>query len=277
MANWPGYKHGHPPSHAPYPNLGIRYMAASAPILRANAAGKLAMGVHEIEQFNFFCTDQPNIPGLRADYGALRGVHDLAFLRGKPKHYCLSAPSGRPSSLWETPEQVPAVLDPKNRREFRLAMCAEPGRYEAGGASCDRTHRRSRRGSGSASTSPGRASRAVKTQDMLFPVGPYTQFTETYTAWEFELPSSAIREGWNTVTVINNTKNPPAPVKVVSLELASTEAWQLVDAAPGLPGPSRFFAEPPPRRAGWPLRRDGAVPLCSGRARPLRSFQARAN
>jgi hypothetical protein len=95
MANWPGYKHGHPPSHAPYPNLGIRYMAASAPILRANAAGKLAMGVHEIEQFNFFCTDQPNIPGLRADYGALRGVHDLAFLRGKPKHYCLSSPSGR--------------------------------------------------------------------------------------------------------------------------------------------------------------------------------------
>jgi hypothetical protein len=223
----PNWVPGHAPAlaakapktgQAPYPNLGIRYMAASAPMLRANAAGKLAMGVHGIEQFNFFCTDQPNIPGLRADYGALRGVHDLAFLRGKPKHYCLSSPSGRLSSLWETPEQVPAVLDPKNRREFRLTMCAEPGGTSlAVQVVIERTVQPARLGISFNGAWPLFENR--QTQDMLFPVGPYTQFTEAHTAWQFTLPSSAIREGWNTVTVINNTKNPPAPVKVVSLEL----------------------------------------------------------
>ncbi|MEO7652225.1 MAG: hypothetical protein ABIZ80_17310, partial [Bryobacteraceae bacterium] len=66
----PNWVPGHSPNfvaktaqsgQAPYPNAGVRYMAASAPMLRANAAGKLAMGVHGIEQFNFFCTDQPKV------------------------------------------------------------------------------------------------------------------------------------------------------------------------------------------------------------------------
>lgn len=104
---------------------GIRYMAASPQMLWANAAGKLAMGVHGIEQFNFFCTDQPKIPGLRGQYSALKGTHDLASLRGKPKHYCLSTPSGNNSMAWELPEQLPAVIGSKQRREFRLSMCAE--------------------------------------------------------------------------------------------------------------------------------------------------------
>src|SRR5206468_10172423 len=101
----------HPPdmSKAPYPHAGTRYMAASPQMQRANAAGKLAMGVHGIEQFNFFCSDQPSIPGLRADYSVLRNTHDLNFLRGKPKHYCLSTPSGNASAAWELPEQLPVV------------------------------------------------------------------------------------------------------------------------------------------------------------------------
>ena len=54
---------------------------------------------------------------------------------------------------------------------------------------------------------------------MLFPVGPYTHFTEPHTAWEFTLDAAAIRRGWNSVTVTNNTRKPAASVKVVSVEL----------------------------------------------------------
>ena len=54
-----------------YSNLGIRYLSASAELLRGNAAGKLAMGMDGIETFNFFCTDQVKIPGLRGDYASL--------------------------------------------------------------------------------------------------------------------------------------------------------------------------------------------------------------
>ncbi|MEO7650204.1 MAG: hypothetical protein ABIZ80_07030, partial [Bryobacteraceae bacterium] len=204
-------------------NAGVRYMAASAPMLRANAAGKLAMGVHGIEQFNFFCTDQPKVPGLRGDYPALKGIHDLAFLRGKPKHYCLSSPSGRLSTLWETPEQVPAVLDPKQRREFRLTMCAEPAAARLTvQVVVEKTSQAPRLGVSFNGAWPVFESR--QTQNMLFPVGPYTQFTGAHTAWEFTVPASAIREGWNTVTVTNNTKKPPASVKVVSLELGVNAA-----------------------------------------------------
>lgn len=206
------------PGRAPYPNLGIRYMAASAPMLRANAAGKLAMGVHGIEQFNFFCTDQPKIPGLRGDYAALRGIHDAASLRGKPKHYCLSSPSGRLSTLWETPEQIPVVIDPGNRREFRLTMGGEP----AGGKLAiqvvlEKMAQPPRLGLSFNGAWPIFGAR--ETSQMLFPVGPYTQFTEAHTAWQFALDTSAIRPGWNSVTVVNNTRKPPAAVKIVSVEL----------------------------------------------------------
>ena len=68
-------------------------MSASPQMLWANAAGKLAMGVHGIEQFNFFCTDQPRIPGVRCDYSALKGTADLASLRGKPKHTAFPHPA----------------------------------------------------------------------------------------------------------------------------------------------------------------------------------------
>lgn len=221
--NWipgsaPGLGATAPVGRAPYPNAGVRYMAASAPMLRANAAGKLAMGVHGIEQFNFFCTDQPKIPGLRADYDALRGIHDPAALRGKEKHYCLSSPSGRLSMLWETPEQIPAVLAPKHRREFRLAMAAEPpGGRLAIQVVVEKSATPPRLGLSFNGAWPVFDSR--ETRQMLFPVGPYTQFTEPHLAWEFTLDRTAIRHGWNSVTVTNNNPASGAPVTVVSLEL----------------------------------------------------------
>ena len=218
--NWvPGHSaaltaQGFERSRAPYPDLGLRYMAASAPMLHANAAGKLAMGVHGIEQFNFFCTDQPRTPGLRADYAALRHIHDAAWLRGQPKHYCLSSPSGRLSTLWETPEQIPAVLDPKQRREFRLTMAAEPAgtRFRVQ-LVVEKTAVPARLGVSWNGAWPVFTSR--ETTEMLFPVGPFTHFTSAHTAWEFTLPADRIENGWNTVTVTNNTKT---PVKIVSVE-----------------------------------------------------------
>jgi hypothetical protein len=203
---------------APYPNAGVRYMAASAPMLRANAAGKLAMGVHGIEQFNFFCTDQPKVPGLRADYAALRGLHDTAGLRGKTKHYCLSSPSGRLSAAWETPEQIPAVIAPRLRREFRLTMAAEPAdRKLEIQVVVEKTGTPPRLGLSFNGAWPTFESRP--TQEMLFPVGPYTQFTPAHTARQFSLNAAAIRAGWNTVTVINNNPASGAAVTVVSVEL----------------------------------------------------------
>ncbi|MFN7932234.1 MAG: hypothetical protein U0R19_02845 [Bryobacteraceae bacterium] len=201
---------------APYPNLGVRYMAASAQMLRANAAGKLAMGVHGIEQFNFFCTDQPKVPGLHADYAALRGIHDLATLRGKEKHYCLSSPSGRLSMLWEIPEQIPAVLDPKQRREFRLTMCKEPaGAKFTAQVVVEKSGKPARLSLSHNGAWPVFPLR--ETQAMLFPVGLYKQFPDTYTAWEFTLDAAAIGEGWNSFTVTNQNKD--GVVKIVSFEL----------------------------------------------------------
>jgi hypothetical protein len=215
----PNWVKGHAPglakSAGSYPGLGNRYMAASAPMQHANAAGKLAMGVHGIEQFNFFCTDQPKIPGLRADYSSLRGTHDLDVLRGKPKHYCFSTPSGSASAAWELPEQLPVSLEPKQRRDLRLAMCGEPrGRLvvqvvvDAGSAS-------SRIGVSFNGAWPEYGSQ--QTREMLFPVGPYTSHVAGHVAFNFPANVRDIRDGWNHITVINNSKQ--QAVKVVSVEL----------------------------------------------------------
>ncbi len=207
-----------PPGRAPYPDAGVRYMAASPQMLWANAAGKLAMGVHGIEQFNFFCTDQVKLPGLRGDYSALRGIHDLTALRERPKHYCLCSPSGRLSALWETPEQVPAVIDAKHRREFRLAMSAEPARRNFRvQVVVEKTPEPPRLGLSFNGAWPLFESR--QTQEMLFPVGPYTEWTQAHHAWEFGLDASSIRDGLNSVVVYNNGKTGSYPVKVVSPEL----------------------------------------------------------
>ena len=206
-------------SSLPEVKPSLRYLSASAPMLRANAAGKLVMGVHGIEQFNFFCSDQPKIPGMRGDYDALRNIHNLEFLRGKPKHYCLASPSGHLTMLWETPEQVPAVIDSRNRREFRLSMCAEPPAARLfAQVVIEKPAAAVRLGVSFNGAWPTYESR--ETREMLFPSGALTQFSDTLTAWEFPLDAAMIRDGFNTLTVLNNTKTPPAAVKVMSVELA---------------------------------------------------------
>ena len=205
-------------------NLGNRLMAASPEMQHANAAGKLAMGVHGIEQFNFFCTDQPRIPGLRCDYSALKGTADLAYLRGRSKHYCLSTPpQGRQgmAPVTDLPEQVPAVLPPQWRKEFRLSMCAEPrDRNLQLTVQVVIENRPNPPHLGVSFNGNWPVFKRAETRDLLFPTGPYTQLTSKHLGLNYLLDASQIKEGWNTVLVHNTDKDSDGnAVTIVSLEL----------------------------------------------------------
>ncbi|HVF10811.1 MAG TPA: hypothetical protein VNA16_08410, partial [Abditibacteriaceae bacterium] len=124
----PNWMYGYAPESG---NSGYRLLSASTPLLRGNAAGKLAAGADGIEQFNFFCTDEegihPTAAKRQAVYPALRGLEDLEHLRGQAKHYALATSFGHYAfPLFEFAEQVPTTVAPEGRRAFMLSMCAEP-------------------------------------------------------------------------------------------------------------------------------------------------------
>jgi hypothetical protein len=230
----PNWVHGDAPSlhnrsvsllGASYPNLGIRYMAASPQMQWANAAGKLAMGVDGIEQFNFFCTDQVNLPGLRCDYAALKDNDKLEVLRGRPKHYCLESPSGRTSSAWELPEPVPVMIDAEGRREFRLSMCSEPKDRKLT-VQVVIPNRGADPELGVSVNGCWPSFEKQRTNDMLFPVGPYTQHVPENRGYNFKFGAGEILEGWNRIVLFNNDKGRDGEdraVRVVSLELRVKE------------------------------------------------------
>jgi hypothetical protein len=202
-------------------SLGIRYMSGSPQMVWANAAGKLAMGVDAVEQFNFFCTDQVQLPGLRSQYSALRGIDRLEHLRGKPKHYCLQSPYQSSASVWELPEAIPITMEAKSRREFRLSMCQEPaGSRLLVQVVVTRTSSEPKLGVSVNGCWP--TFQKTSTQQLLFPVGPYTEHLEENQAYNFELSGDEIREGWNRILIMNNARPKDAPdgsVHIVSVEL----------------------------------------------------------
>lgn len=225
----PNWLHADVPPNSSSGANGVRYLSASAPLIWANAAGKLAMGVQGIEQFNFFCTDQPHIDGLRADYSALKAVGTLDALRGKPKHYCLQSPPGvgkgdccAGSALFESPEPIPVSIDPQARREFRLSMCAEPPGTKLTVQVVTRAGQGERRLGVSVNGSwPSFEKHA--TRNLLFPVGLYKQHVPEHEAYNFEFDASHVREGWNRVVVLNNERRQngaAGTVRILSLELA---------------------------------------------------------
>jgi len=197
---------------------GTRYLSASAPLLRGNAAGKLVLGADGLEQFNFFVTDQVRVPGQRGDYAALRRLADLDFLRGQEKHYALNTASTQATKLWDVPEQLPVRLAPGHRRALRIPLCAEPA--DAGlelvvqlittrgqpGPQCGVSL------NGSWPRFGGRA-----TRDLLFPAGPYQQHVEEHDAWNLPFAVDVIRDGWNEIVVSNEST---ADVDLVAVELA---------------------------------------------------------
>ncbi|TAE32618.1 MAG: glycoside hydrolase family 18 protein [Cytophagales bacterium] len=189
----------------------MRRLPASPALIAGNAAGKLALGADGIEWFNFFCTDQPNLPGLRADYSALgQNHHQLDQLRGRPKHYSLATGGPSPTlTPFELPAQLPALLEPNGQRAFRVPMCAEPS---------DRNLELRVQVVLRADTPMTFMALSVngswptvkneRTDELLFPSGPQTHLTNTHVGYLYRFPVSLVREGWNEIVVENNGKQP---------------------------------------------------------------------
>ena len=210
------------PVPSPQRIRGTRYLTASAPFMRANAAGKLVLGADGLEQFNFFVTDQVRVPGQRGDYAALRGLTDLAFLRGQEKHYAFNTASSQPTKIWDVPEQLPVRIAPRHRRALRLPMCAEPanaGLTLVVQLVTDRA--RPARDCGVSLNGAWPIFTCHETADLLFPAGPYTRHVEEHQAWNFPLDLTAVRDGWNEIVVCNEG---PEEIEVVAVELGVRRA-----------------------------------------------------
>jgi hypothetical protein len=200
-----------------------RLLSASPELLRGNAAGKLALGVDGIETFNFFCSEG------QARYSALRGLDQMARLRGQTKHYTLASMNGEfMFPLWEFAEQVPAVLEPHSKRAFRLAMAREPPETDLElviQVVVEKTENSPDLGVSFNGSWPTFA--AEQTDRLLFPTGIYTHHTREHRALNYRARVSDIRDGWNEVLVINGSRQRATAAersahsaRIVSVELA---------------------------------------------------------
>ena len=197
----------------------IRFISASQEMLRANAAGKLVLGAVGIEWFNFFCTDQVRLPGVRSVYPYLRDIHRLDLLRGQEKHYTL-ADRGGPVELehFEHPPQVPVVLAAGWRQTFRLSMCAEPA--NRGLKLWVQVVLKKSEKAGEVPVSVNGSWPLVvhtQTDRLLFPCGSLTHHIEEHVGYDFVLPIELLRDGWNEVAVQNGG---PEPLTIICVELA---------------------------------------------------------
>jgi hypothetical protein len=205
-----------------------RWMAASAELLRGNAAGKLALGAHGVEQYNFFCTDA-YIPHMQGDYPALRGLTDLKGLRGQSKHYTLS---NTPPVWWMPPhieaaDQLPALIEFDSRRAFRIPMARESlskGLALKLQIVLEKQENVPQLGvsfNGSWPTFDGEP-----TDQLFFPIGSLNRYGEEFRAFNFRLDPATIKEGWNEIVIYCGqhkplaTRNRAETMRVVSIELA---------------------------------------------------------
>lgn len=197
----------------------MRHTPASRELMAGNAAGKLAMGANGIEWFNFFCTDQPNLPGLRANYPALRNMHQLDWLRGQPKHYSFATGGPSPTlTPFELPAQLPAILEPNGQRLFRTAMCAEPG-----DRNLELTLQLVVKADSEVLFLPlsfngsWPESKHECVDNLLFPCGPLTHHASGQVGYNFQFPLTLLRDGWNDIVVENNGKQ---LITILCIELA---------------------------------------------------------
>lgn len=201
-----------------------RFIPSCPELLRGNAAGKLASGVDGVEFFNYFVADEerrhPFADKSRrgANYPALRGASDMSFLRGRPKQYVLAGMTGgHMFPVWEYAEQLPITIHPGEKRAFRLSMCAEPEdadleliiqivvKRKASG-DCP--------GIGFNGSWP--AFDGASTDLLLFPGGDFTSHVPENQAYNFRLPPSLIKEGWNELVVFGGRE----PREILSIEAA---------------------------------------------------------
>ena len=184
-----------------------RLLSASAPLLRGNAAGKLALGAEGIEFFNFFATDSGLWNGEEApivsDYAAIRGIAQFESLRGQPKGYTFSTPFGACYiPYWESPEQVPAILEPLWRKAFRLPMCAETPGMEMIIQLVVEAHD-ALPPLGVSFNGSWPSYQATPTDSLLFPVLDCVRHIPTHRALNYRFPAEIINEGWNEIIVYN--------------------------------------------------------------------------
>ena len=142
---------------------------------------------------------------MHADYTAIRDVGDLETLRGQPKQYALTtmlAPVWNPP--FDTPDQLPEILEPDWRRAFRLPMCAEPidcGLELVLQVVVDR--RDSLPPIGVSFNDSWPTFDCEATEELLFPQREYTHHVPEYTAFNYRFDVADILEGWNEISVYN--------------------------------------------------------------------------
>lgn len=197
----------------------LRYIGASPAMLRANAAGKLATGADGILWFNFFCTDQNRIPGVRADYTALRDIERPEVLAAHPLHYSFgTCGTFAVHPPFEPAGQLPVGLPPRAHHAFRLSMGKRPR-----AATEDLVIQVILRHSDQPDALPVSfndcwpQATSTPTQTLLMPCGSLTHLTAEHRGYNYTFPATLIREGWNIVTVENHAKR---DITVAGIELA---------------------------------------------------------
>lgn len=124
---------------------------------------------------------------------------------GKPKQYALATMLG---PVWnppfDTPDQLPHILEPDWRHAFRLPMCTEPtdlGLQLIVQVVVDRRDDVPPIGVSFNDSWPTFAS--VATDELLFPHLDYTHHVPEYTAFNYTFDVARIVEGWNENSVYN--------------------------------------------------------------------------
>lgn len=177
-------------------------------------AGKYASGADGITLYNYYAADEDNadvrictLQNMRADYSAIRRVGNLDSLRGQPKQYALTtmlAPVWNPP--FDTPDQLPDILEPDWRRAYRLPMCAEPG---DGGLELiiqivvDRREGLPPLGVSFNDSWP--SIEAEETDRLLFPQLDHACHVPDYVAFNYTFDVGNILEGWNEISVYNGS------------------------------------------------------------------------
>jgi hypothetical protein len=177
-------------------------------------AGKWTLGADGIELYNYYADDEDNAcarictrQNMRADYTAIPHLRSLDTLRGRAKQYALTtmlAPVWNPP--FDTPDQLPQILEPDWRRAFRVPMCAEPGdqRLELViQIVVDRRDHLPLIGVSFNDSWPTFAGEA--TDEVLFPQQDYTHHVPEHTAFNYTFVVADIRDGWNEVSVYNDS------------------------------------------------------------------------
>jgi hypothetical protein len=220
----------------------FRLTPTSPPLMRGSAVSKLVLGVDGIEQFNFFVDGSKRHFSKQelGPYAELRDLSHLERLRGKPKHYVLSSMHGAwMFPLFELAEQVPCLLEPEDRRAFRLPMCQEPENSDLElivQLVLEKKEKLPELGVSFNGSWPNFSAQAV--EELLFPAGALTHHVPEHRGLNYHFPTSAIKEGWNDVVVTNGCpghssqnergwsirgSSPYPACKIVSVELAVKE------------------------------------------------------